>query len=92
MKVEIKIVKNAFKYVTIALGILIMISLFHHIFQEYNKQDSGLIHIALKETTNNEYCHESSMIRITDLAVKSIMAFVAGCLFSEKKFIRAGVI
>lgn len=92
MKIEIKIVKNAFKYVTIALGILIMLVQFYYISQEFNKKDSGLAPIVIKETTKNEYCQESSMGRVTDLAVKSIMAFVAGCLFSEKKFIRAGVI
>jgi hypothetical protein len=92
MKIEIKFVKNALKYVTIALGIMIMIIQFYFISFEFNKKNLSNVPVDLKETSKPEYCEDSSLNKITDLAIKSVMAFVGGCLFSEKKFIRFGVI
>ena len=92
MKIEINLVKNAFKYVSFALGILIMTIQFYFIALEFNKKDLNNVPVDLKETSKPEYCEESGINKITELAIKTVMAFVAGCLISEKKFIRFGII
>lgn len=92
MKMDLRVVKNAFKYVSIALAILIMTIQFYLITTEINKKDLSVPAAFSKEVPKINYCEESNMIKVTELAVKSVMAFVAGCLFSEKKFIRFGVI
>lgn len=92
MKIELKNVKNAFKYVSIALAIIIMVIQFYCISSEFNVKIHNLEPIVIKETSKLEYCEESGVNKFTDLAFKSIMAFFAGCLFSERKFIRVGII
>ena len=92
MKMELRVVKNAFKYVTIALAILIMIIQFCLITTEITKTDLSVSSAFSIDIPKMNYCEESNMTKISDLAIKSVMAFVAGCLFSEKKFIRFGVL
>lgn len=92
MKMELRVVKNAFKFVTIALAILIMIIQFYLIASEITKTETSVTPAFTKDIPKMNYCEESNMTKISELAVKSVMAFIAGCLFSEKKFIRFGVI
>jgi len=92
MKMELRVVKNAFKYVTIAFAILIMTIQLYLITTEISKNDLSMHSSFPKDIPNINYCEQSNMNSVSDLAVKSTIAFVAGCLFSEKKFIRFGVI
>jgi len=92
MKIEVKNVKNAFKYISIALGILIMIILFYFTVLEFTNKELNLLPVVLNETSNSEFCQDSEFHKFTNLAAKSIMAFLFGCLLSEKKFIKFGII
>jgi len=92
MKMELKVVKNAFKYVSIALAILIMITQFYLITTEISNKELIIPSAFSKDIPELNYCKVSNMAKITEIAVKSVMAFVAGCLLSEKKFIRFGVL
>jgi len=92
MKLYIPGVKNALKYVTFAIAILIMIIQFYFISVEITNQELSLESLAIKENSKNEYCQESGLTKLRDLIFKSVMAFFAGCLLSEKKFIRIGII
>ena len=89
---ELRNVKNALKYITIALAILIMTIQFYLITTEITKKDLSVSVAFSKDIPKMNYCEESNMTKLSDLAFKSVMAFVAGCLFSEKKFIRFGVL
>jgi hypothetical protein len=80
------------KFSIYALAIIIMITQALTIFFEnknnYNNYDLNFSSFATKE----EYCQRKNSGKNIDYIAKCFLAFVSGCLISESKFLRFGVI
>lgn len=101
-----KCIKSSLKYASIVLGFIIMTGVFYLSITEVtqkelitiNNPSSKILNTNIVEEfsidTNPENCNEENLQYqyIPDLIVKSALAFLAGCIISEKKFFRFGII
>ena len=88
------LLKYYLKYLTYALALLIMIIQLSIIFfgnkqfEEKSMESKNFYTFSTKE----EYCERKNSAKYVEYLAKCFLAFFSGCLISESRFLRFGVI
>ena len=92
-KMNKSLLKNYLKYFTYALAIILLIIQITTLFTEdeksLNKNNNKNI---FENSTKEEYCQRKNSAKYLEYLAKCAMAFFSGCLLSESRFLRTGVI
>ena len=87
------LIKYYLKYTTYALAMLILTIQVLIIFSEDTKfQDKNFNKNLFDTSSSSEYCLRKNKTKYAEYLAKCFMAFFSGCLLSEMRFLRTGVI
>jgi hypothetical protein len=79
--------------IKIALSLIIMILLFYIILIEQPLIKEKIYSKNLLDSiTKTKYCEEAKTLKYLEVMFKCFLAFFSGCLLSEIKFLKTGVI
>ena len=88
------LIKYYLKYSIYSLAIIILIIQVFTLFfedEQINGEKFSNKNI-LKFTTKAEYCERKNSTKYAEYLAKCFLAFISGCLISESKFLRFGVL
>lgn len=89
-KMNRSLMKSYLKYLTYTIAVLLLIIQIISIFSE-EKNNSKLL---IKENilSKSEYCERINKGKYIEYLAKCFIAFFSGCLLSESRFLRTGII
>jgi len=87
-----QVIKTSIVFSSIALAFIVLLAQVYIIMKEspLEKKDSKKIFLDI--ISKAKYCEERKFNKYTDILVKCALAFVSGCLLSEMKFLKTGII
>jgi len=92
-KMNRSLMKSYLKYFTYTLAIIILIIQLYTIFSEDEKsQNKNLDKNIFENSSRAEYCERKNKTKYAEYLAKCFMAFFSGCLLSEMRFLRTGII
>lgn len=94
MRINRNIIKISLKLITVVLAlVLLLIQVYYIFFEEEILFTNKLVH---GNTVNNmaeaQYCEEFNKTKYLEILFKCLLAFSSGCLLSEMRFIKTGVL
>ena len=92
-KINRSLMKSYLKYFTITLAMILLIIQVITIFTEDEKlQNKNLNTNIFDNSTRAEFCERKNKAKYAEYLAKCFMAFFSGCLLSEMRFLRTGII
>ena len=87
------LMKSYLKYFTYAIAITLLIIQVISIFTEdENSLNKNYNKNIFENSTKEEYCQRKNSAKYFEYLAKCAMAFFSGCLLSEMRFLKTGVI
>lgn len=91
MIVTKKAIKNSIKLFSIIVAITILVAQAYIIINESSFSNNNS-KIPFDAITKAKYCEDKRLSKYTDALFKCFFAFISGCLLSEIKFLKTGII
>lgn len=92
MFVNKQIIKSSIIFTSIALALTILFTQVYIIINEDSITKLDKKDIFLDALSKAKYCQEKKFNKYTDVLIKCALAFFGGCLISEMKFLKTGII
>lgn len=91
MLVAKRIIKNSVKYTSIILTLTILFAQVYIIINERSFTHDNNIKITFESINKAKYCEDKRFTKYYDASLKCFFAFFWGCLLSEMKFLKSGI-
>lgn len=87
-----QVIKTSIIFSSIALALIVLTAQIYIIMNEspLMKKDSKKIFLDI--ISKAKYCEDQKFNKYTDVLIKCALAFLSGCLLSEMKFLKSGII
>jgi len=92
MFVSKQILKSSIIFTSIALTLTLLFTQLYFIINEDSISNLDKKNIFLDALSKAKYCQEKKFNKYTDVLIKCALAFFTGCLISEMKFLKTGII
>lgn len=87
-----QVIKTSIIFSSIALALIVLLAQVYIIMNESPLEKKDSKKIFLDTISKAKYCEDQKFNKYTDVLIKCALAFLSGCLLSEMKFLKSGII